>query len=221
MAVRHHAYGFDPSAYLAAMTQCCVVGGVPRPEALRVEAEAIVARATGPSRDVLEYLRYDEEWLHPTTAEPAWREWLVCSLVPHLTPLPSLSNREPHSFFVLEKVLPIAGWRKADVDLLILGRSLDTLPELLAAEPLKPLFHHMRQYGGWVEAASVSRLRLELERVRAHFFSPGMAERQGVEEWLRARSRLPEQVLPASFTDAMDMLEGAGTEGRALFMLFE
>lgn len=222
MAVRHHSYAFSPAAYLEAVRRSCLVGGALQPEAMRAQAEAVVRGASGSSRDLLDFLRYDEEqWLPPRDAPPAWREWLMLLLVPHLEPRVSLSQREPHGYFVLDRVLPALGWPRPEVDLLIRGESLDSLPARMGIPMPAELFHGLgTSGGGWIPAESFPRLRLALEQVRPRFLRPGEQERQALAGWLEQQSRSPQEVLTGAFLDAVEML-GDEAEPRARFQLFE
>src|SRR6266700_7056944 len=126
MAIRHHAYGFGPDAYLSDLRAASGVDRTLFAESLQVHAKAVVQQADEVGRDILKYLRYEEEWLGLSEGKPQCVEWLEISLIPHLRPLPSLSHREAHSYFVLDRILPTLGWTKADVDLLIHGKNLDS-----------------------------------------------------------------------------------------------
>ncbi|HEX8698271.1 MAG TPA: hypothetical protein VF815_05510 [Myxococcaceae bacterium] len=168
------------------------------------------------------YLRYDEEeWLPPPEAEPAWRQWLILLLVPHLAPLTSLSHREPHGYAALDRVLLFAGWTRPEVDLLIRGESLDTLPGKAGVAMPSTLFRQLRQYGGWIDSGTAARLRLGLERVRWHFLQPGEPERHALGNWMQGEPERAGQVLAGAFQDAVDMLQGASGDGQALFVVFE
>lgn len=220
MAVRHHAYTFDPHAFLESLRRACTAGARFRPEALQAHARAIIDQADAASRELLTYLRYDDEWLLPEQAMPAPR-WLVIALVPHLSPLTGLSHGEAHAYFVLDRILPVAGWPRADVDLLIRGESLDTLPRTLGDPVLAPWFQGLRQHGGWLNRASLRRLADALERDAQHFRHPGAREAAALADWSRQGERPLQEVTTAAFADAADMLHGARQRGHAIFVLFE
>jgi hypothetical protein len=221
MAIRHHAYGFAPAAYLAALRTACVAGGAAHPEALRAHAAAIVQGADAAARMILEYLRYDDEWWHPQTIGSGVPQWLEISLIPHLRPLPSLSHLEPHSYFVLDRVLPTMGWPKADVNLLIRGESLESLPRIWGDPLLSPWFRHFRQHTGWMDRASVTRLAVALDGVEESFRHPSALQIGALADW-QARSLTDrERAISAAFADATEMLRRAEKEALAVLLLFE
>jgi hypothetical protein len=221
MAVRHHAYAFDPATYLADVERMC--GGDPaRAPVLRASAEGVVRAAGSTQRELLDFLRYDDEWLREDPGEPLRAEWLALLLVPRLSALPSLSHREPHAYHALERALPAAGWAPQDASLLVRGEGLDTLPERLGTPALAGTFRRPWPYGGWLPSDEVARLRDALERVRPRLLRPGPPEVAALEPWLKGGTRGAEDILPGAFADAAEMLDAAITQGGgAVYLLFE
>ncbi len=222
MAIRHYAYGFVPETYLAGLLKAGTAGGKFSPESLRSYAETVVRGANAQQQAILKNLRFEEdEWLRSLEDDPTLVEWLEIALVPHLRQLPSLSHREAHSYFVLRRILPTMGWSQADVDALILGESLASLPIKSSNSALVPWFSQTGWHCGWMDRETVRRRADALADTAAGFTGMGTEQRSALADWTAKSPVEQDGAIRDAFADAGEMLEKAWENGWAVVLMFE
>lgn len=220
MAVRHHAFGFDGEKYLAAVARAVGPGPRFRWRDLAAEARRVTESANPETRAVLAYLRFDEDWLD-TGSEFSASRLLAVVLAEQLEALPSLSSPGQHDWWVLERIASIAGWNRSDVDRLVRGAPLASLPVALGRPDLIPVFQDSREPGGVLPAPSVGPMAIALASLEHRFRCPGQQDAAALGDSLPAVKTGPglAHVTSGAFDNALAMLRAA--KGQSIFLLFE
>jgi hypothetical protein len=223
MAVIHRAYTFDPSHLHSMLEQQFVDSGRLYEDRLLMAARDAVAVASATTRQALEMVRFDEEWFdYSEEGVPRVREWCIILLASMLSSAPSLTHRFPVGWIVLERVLPLAGWAKEDVQQLVHGQSLRTLFSPALGTEFAAQLRGVDQFGGgWLDVNDAVALRRRLDIV-ADFFTPTNDSAIEAATVIAALwSRDAREVLQSVYADACEMLESSAARQRALFLVLD
>jgi hypothetical protein len=219
MAVLHAAWTFSPQQFLATLASRVVVDE-------RIQAHLLLdwarATATQPSKDAqkaMDWMRYDEaDWLDPS--DPDIPRWFMLALASQLTLAPSLSNRYTYSWWVLEKVLPIAGWPDTEVRRLIYGRSLSEMVQSSNNQTLVSGLDLSYPFGGWLSLDDAKHLSSQLQAVEGQFSAPSDQSIEIIQSVVSFPKNTGE-ILQDAYVDAVQMLQAAIDRENALLMIVD
>jgi hypothetical protein len=166
--IGHRAYSFDPRKFHTDLAARVTRNGTFRPELLHELVVEIAANPSDVTREVLGWIRYDEEdWLEE---DNDFDFWYVIALAGAVVPVPHLSMP---SYNMMKEGLPSVGWSSEEVRELLFGKNLDLLPEIYGYEFFHQKFSKdLRQHGGWLEPADASSLLAKLGAVEERFALP-------------------------------------------------
>jgi hypothetical protein len=216
------AYTFDPISFHRELEAKLVVDNQLCLEALHDLAAAIVANPKEATREVLELLRFDPDWLETQEEETSYVDrWYVIALADQLIPAPSLSHRCPVSHLVLQYVLPLLGWSREEWRMLLYGTPLQTLLEASGNDLFIAELWVVNQYGGWLSLEVVTKVLSHLLLVRDYFPSPLLEARKEITDLVGWWSRSPAELLSQAYADAREMLETALARKQALYLLLD
>ena len=219
MAILHFAYTFDSDIFHERLRPKVVYNGRLDVRKLQLLAKSMVDSASDELQLILSHLRYDSEWLEdPDRDQSQAYLWYMVVLASAFNPCPSLSNnRFRYSHLVLEKVLPLAGWKKEQIYELIFGKySLDTL----LTDPGDRIFaDNLSLYGGALNTVEVQSILSHLELSRESFLSSVSEIRAAIEEYVVHTEIPPSEILRMTYEDAVDMLSTSIARNEALYLL--
>lgn len=223
MARIQTAYTFDPGSFHRKLEAKLVTNNQLRLEVLHDLAAAIVANSKEVTQEVLEFLRFDPEWLETQEEEEVSYvdRWYVIALADQLTPAPSLSNRCPVSHLVLQYVLPLLGWSREEWRLLLYGAPLQTLLETSGNTLFITELWVINQYGGWLSLEMIAKLLSHLLLAEDFFPSAVLEAKKEITDLAGWWSRSPAELLSQAYADAREMLETALARNQALYLLLD
>jgi hypothetical protein len=183
-------------------------------------AKEIVASASEATRQALNDLRFDSEWLDTSTDEATWPSyWYMIVLARELIPAPSLSNRSRLSWAVLESFLSQEGWHESQIELLVRGRKLRTLVESSGNPLIVAEFTGINQYGGWLDLDEIGRLYSRLLTVRRDQLVSSIPA--GLAQLASLCSQDPIEMFDKAHADVTEMFETAIARDQALFVILD
>jgi hypothetical protein len=222
MAATHHAYTFDPPGFHTTLLGKVVIDSRLSLEALQNTAVAGVVAATEDTRQVLQVLRYNEEWLDASPSEANYgSEWYMVALSQYLTLAPSLSHRSHFSWSVLEHILPSFDWDQRQIRSLIYGRPLSELVESSGSRPLLDKIRGVDQYGGWLDLKTAKGLLSRLSRVDTAVHKLANGAHQSVSAYAQLAGQQAEKLMDDAYADAIDMLSAAVNGNQALLLVLD
>lgn len=177
-------------------------------------ASQIFKDATEVTREIFELIRCDEHWLAGEMSEP--NRWYVMALVGVLQPSPRLPLASRN---VLWYALPVLGWTKAEVDTLLLGKDLTSLPRSDPNPLFGQTFTGLYQYGGgWLNQAALESLLNKLGNVEDAFRVVSNELSDAVRFYSQLVKGDSSTLLNSAYHDAVEMLRAPLEQGRALFI---
>lgn len=223
MAIIHVAYTFDPGHFLKIFQEKVFIKGQIQYEHLQAWARRVAGRPSSERQSILEMIRFDPGALSTAESEAIdnARELFMVALVESLARTSSLSNRQRESYYVLQLILPELGWEKENISRLIQGDSLDDLLQLPGNPSLFQEFKPLRQYGGWLDHATIVGFRKHLKEKESAFLRPEeklLSLLGGAAELL---SVAPSTLVQRAYRDALDMLDSASLPEGALFLVLD
>jgi hypothetical protein len=222
MALVHLAYTFEPKPFFNELKKHILFEEKIRINVLKHLAEMVVKDASPQLKKTLEYLRFDEEWLEESNNEISHEhEKFIIVLSQYLVQIPSLSNRTPASFLILEKLLFSIGWEEKKIWLLIRGNYLQNLLEYAQEKVFTTEFIGVDQFGGWLNNQEIRTLYFDLEKSKHHFLSPSHVDKQSICEFENLWKLPALEILKRAYFDAKEMLEMALAGNKALFLLID
>jgi hypothetical protein len=218
-SIIHIAYTFDSDRFHSELKSKVVVGNQLDIYRLQDLAKAYVKNHTGIT-DILSYMRYDEEWLEDPDGDGSQAYlWYTICLTTSFRPAPSLNNNRFHgSHYVLERVLPLAGWNEDDIRALIHGKELSTL---LNPQEHKLFVENLSLYGGCLSPNDIRAIRMHLEDNKTHFLPAAEHSIEVIEEYAGYNNIPPENILEMAYEDALEMLQTAIQREEALYLLWD
>lgn len=220
MAVIHRAYSFDSGLFHRYLQEKTVHQKLLRLDVLLQLAEETVAGASETTQQALEDLRFDDGWFETSDDGVTWStHWYMIILARHLTPAPSLSNRSPVSWKVLDLTLSTLGWGHAELETLLRGQPLHTLVESSNNPLFVTEFTCINQFGGWLRQSEVRRLYshlLQTQRLHSRY-----AVSEELSKFALLWSQSPAEMLGQAYADAMEMLTVALDKDEALFVVLD
>ncbi len=225
MAVIHKSYTFDAKRFHAVISQNAFINYHLDADRLLELARKVVANASVTVQQNLETLRFGSEWLDTSEDIARTYLWYLIVLSQELSPTASLSNRYLGSYSVLSLVLPLAGWDSSEIQKLISGRPLHTLPESLDEDFLSDERNFLDQYGGWLSLPEVKLLESRLRAAKNHFSSSATSSidtlTKAASDVSAAYSLSAEERLEKAYADGINMLQEAMNKGEALFIILD
>jgi len=222
MAVIHRAYTFDPKRFHSVIRQNVFTNHQFDADRLLELARKVVANASVTVQQNLETLRFDSGWLDTSEDIAQAYLWYLILLSQELSPTASLSNRYLGSYSVLRLVLPLAGWDASEIQKLISGHPLHTLPESLDEDFLDDERSFLDQYGGWLSLSEIELLESRLKAAKNHFSSYAIPSidtlTKAAIDVSATYSLSTEGRLEKAYADGINMLQEALTKGEALFI---
>lgn len=210
----HRAYSFDPYKFHADFLSKVIRKQELDLDLLYEWAVEIAAHPSDVTRDVLEYVRFDEEdWLDKDDSDSD--RWYLIALVSVLLPVPHLRIS---SCNVLEGILPLVGWATDDVRQLIYGKDLSMLPELYGGKFLHLKFRNLKQHAGWLDIDDIQSFLTKLEDVEEHFLHPTSETIETIKEYAGFLGADPISLLKPAYDDARNMLQASIGGRHALFI---
>jgi len=212
--IGHRAYSFDPRKFHAGLATKIIRDHGLRPDLLRGLAVEIATHPSDVTREMLECVRYDEEWLEEDGTN--LDRWYLIALAGAVAPAPHLNIP---SYNTIKEGLPSLGWRLEDVRELLRETNLDLLPEIYGHEFFHQKFStDLRQYGGWLDAADASSLLLKLGAVEEQFTLPAPALVDAVSYYAGFLGADPRTLIKPAYEKAREMLQAAIGREHALFL---
>lgn len=217
MAFLHFAYTFDSVAFHKNLQAVSVIDSKLDLKQLQILAKSQVNNADDELKKILNVINYNEDWLDDPERDASQAYlWYTINLASNFHPSLSLSNNRFHgSHYILEKILPIGGWQKDEVNELILGRSLK---ELLNNGEFQIFADELSIYGGVI---SIKKIPLILSHVRdsaQYFASESEISEEILEEYTRYSDLNVAALLDLAYKDAVDMLEAAIKRDEDLYL---
>ncbi len=168
MGIIHYAYFLDSAAFRLDLAKT----EVQSVESLRVQARRAFTLSTIAGRDFLQAVCFDEEWLEEVSEEVNQNEELFRVYV-------SKDIQDSHrlslaSFGILEQVLPVLGWSKESIRLLLVGRRFTQLAEYLGLGVPMPV-SSLSGVVSWLAVADAQMLLEKLIKSRDVLLHPGKA----------------------------------------------
>ena len=185
-------------------------------------ATKISENASGASLRALESIRFDSSWLDLKDPD-SWigNELYMIALTENVTEAPSLSNRSTLSYQVIERLLPLLGWRIEEVNRLSRGDPLDTLPTISQNQLFVEVFNALSQFGGWLDLASVTTLRAKLGISIDMASGSKTSLISSITNLSTLCGQDPEIMIENAFADATDMLNAAFENKKDLWVILE
>lgn len=225
MAMIHKSYTFDPAKFQSVIRKNAFNKNTFESRLLLKLANNVVNRASITTQKYLDSLRFDMEWLDTESESARTHLWYLIALSEVLSPTPSLSNRYLGSFSILRLILPLGGWQSHEIEKLLKGLPLHTLPEFLDDDFLGTERFALDQFGGWLSRDDISLLQERLGSVQDYF---SISSSLSIEELAKASISLSTnylmnqtELLEKSYADAMEMLQSATNLNEALFIILD
>jgi hypothetical protein len=212
--IGHRAYSFDPLKFHMDLAARVTRNGTFRPELLHELVVEIAAHPSDVTREVLGWIRYDEEdWLEEDHANLDL--WYLIALAGAVVPAPHLSMP---SYNTMKEGLPSVGWSSEEVRELLFGKNLDLLPEVYGYGFFHQTFRHLRQHGGWLDLADANSLLAKLGAVEERFALPAPILVEAVRYYAGFLGAEPSTLIKPAYDQARTMLQTAIDRGHALFL---
>jgi hypothetical protein len=225
MAIIHKAYSFDLQKFQALVTGCVFIDTHLDSIQLLELARKVVANASTVTNQSLRDLRFDSEWLNSGEDIARTYLWYLIVLAGELSPVASLSTRYMGSYTVLQAILPLAGWSNSEMQKLISGSPLCTLPEALRHDFLDAERNALDQFGGWLSLGEIKVLKEHLENSRSYFsssFTESIDALRKADNAVSAVNSLsPEERMEKAYKDGIDMLQEAINKEGALLSILD
>ncbi len=220
-------YTFDGYGFLADLEALIVKDGVLQEDILLAKAVEVVNNASETLLKILDRMHYGEYWLEdPEDPDPEPGLWFLIVLASVLEPAPALNlNRNKKSYYVLEAILPVAGWSDEEVKELFFGKRLCVLLQAYGNELFTRAFISYA-WDGYLSLDDVKRLRTRLQSSQ-DYFSPSsgvsieLIQKRGLPKYAGAPSQEPTVILENAYADATDMLQAAIDREKDLLIILE
>lgn len=216
-SVFHIAYTFDSDSFHSNLKTMIAADNELDLNRLQDLARAYVE--TSPQiLGVLQYMRYDESWLDDPDGDGSQANlWYTICLASSFHPAPSLNNNRFHgSHYVLENVLPFAGWNRDDILALIHGKPLSTL---LDPHKYRVFVEALSLYGGCLRQNDIRTVREHLKDSEIHFSPSARSSIEAIEKYANHNNVSPASLLGMAYEDVVEMLETAIQRKEALYLL--
>ncbi len=216
-SIFHVAYTFDSNSFHSELKAKAIRDNELDLNRLQSLAKAYVENFEGIT-DILSYMRFDESWLEDPDGDgsQAYLWYMVC-LATAFHSAPSLHNNRFHgSHYVLERILPLAGWNEDDSNALIHGKRLSAL---LDPHEYKLFLENLSLYGGCLSLKDIQTLWMQLKNSRAHFLPSARQSIAVIGEYAGYNNIPPATVLEMAYEDATEMLQTAIQREEALYLL--
>lgn len=219
MAPIHLAYTFDSDRIHDLLIKEIIRNGILDLQLLREQAVSIVQNASEETKHILATLGYDDEWLDdPEEDQSQTSPWYMIHLASVFEPCPSLSNNRFLGYYVLEKILPIAGWTRTEIIELIHGKRLASL---LEKPTHKILLNAVVLLGGCLSQKDIETILFHLKSSASVFTSPSSKVKEVLNTLTDPNNPQPERLLSQAYQDAVDMLETALSRNHALYLIYD
>lgn len=209
----HRAYSFNPRKFHVDLAARIMRDDEFQPDLLRGLAVEIATHPSDVTREVLDCVRYDEEyWLQE---DRGLDSWYVIALAGAVIRAPYLSIP---SYNTLKYGLASVGWSSEEIRELLFGRNLDLLPEIYGYEFFHQTFQDLRQHGGWLDQTDASSLLLKFGAMEEQFTRPAPGFVDAVTEYAGFFGADPRTLIKPAYDEAYRMLEAAVDRKQALFL---
>src|SRR6266536_2326433 len=129
MGIIHYAYFFEWNTLSAVINKCVTESQKVNVGLLRAQAQQALAERSEFGNQLLEDLRFDEEWMdNPSNDAGRTERLLMVSIAGQISRMHRMSQS---SFALLESILPTLAWPKDKIRLLLMGRRFHELIESL------------------------------------------------------------------------------------------
>ena len=154
------------------------------------------------------YVRVDEEIFDLSDPDISRDEYyfLIC-LSRFFSTAPDLSSGRPHSYAVLSRVLRKMNWTEEDINLLIRGRNIGGILNLINNKELSSCLRFDQYSVGWLSTEDINKLYLILQPKQNEFFEPNGELLMSVDSLSTNYRDDPRGIIRKSYVDAMAMLE--------------
>ena len=218
MAIYHFAYTFNSDDFHRDLKARIIKEGEIDVYKLQQEARSLVLNASDKMKQILDDLRYDDEWLDDPDGDASQSSrWYLINLVSVFDHCPSLSNNRFYlSHYVLEKVLPVAGWNKGEITEPIHGKYLSTL---LESTEYEAFLNEFILLGGCLSNKDIVSVHTHLKSSREYFTAQSPVVMESIKAITDRIALNPDDILNAAYEDAIEMLETATKRNESLYLL--
>lgn len=216
-SIFHVAYTFDSDSFHSDLKARVIRNNQLDLNSLQGLAKTYIENIKGIT-DILSYMRYDESWLEDPDGDgsQAYLWYMVC-LASSFHSAPSLNNNRFHgSHYVLEHILPLAGWNGDNINALIHGKQLIAL---LDPQEYRPFVENLSLYGGCLGLNNIRTLQAHLHNSKTYFLPSTKQSIEAIEEYAGHNNIPPINILKMAYEDAIEMLQTAIQRKEALYLL--